>query len=98
RSPGGRLSGHFRGGRIQPNYCGQAVPGDWQRVVELADSPKIVALGETGLDRYWDDSPFDVQQDYFDRHLQLSQRRGMPFIVHTRESDADVLAMLRESR
>ena len=83
---------------IQPNYCAQAAEGDWQRVVELAGAPRVVALGETGLDRYWDYSPFDVQQDYFGRHLRLSQQTGLPFIVHTRESDADVLAMLRGAR
>src|SRR5205823_10658845 len=55
-------------------------------------------LGETGLDRYWDYTPFDVQQDYFDRHLRLSQQCHLPFIVHTRESDADVLTMLRDAR
>lgn len=90
--------GVFAAVGIQPNYCAQAQPGDWQRVVELADRPGVVALGETGLDRYWDYAPFDVQQDYFDRHLRLSQQRGLSFIVHTRESDADVLAMLREAR
>ena len=83
---------------IQPNYSDQAVPGDWQRVVELVSRPKVVALGETGLDRHWDYSPFAVQQDYFDRHLRLSQERELPFIVHTRESDADVLEMLRRAR
>ncbi|MGD9721127.1 MAG: TatD family hydrolase [Pirellulales bacterium] len=83
---------------IQPNYTAQAEPGDWQRVLALVDRPQVVALGETGLDRHWDYSPFDVQQDYFDRHLRLSQARNLPFIVHTRESDADVLAMLREAR
>jgi TatD DNase family protein len=82
---------------IQPNYCGQAEPDDWQRVIDLVGRPGVVALGETGLDRYWDYSAFDVQQDYFDRHLRLSQERGLPFIVHTRDSDADVLAMLREA-
>lgn len=83
---------------IQPNYCAQAAAGDWERIVALADSPKVVAIGETGLDRYWDYTPFDVQQDYFDRHLRLSQARGLPFVVHTRQSDAEVLAMLREAR
>ena len=83
---------------IQPNYCGQAADGDWDRVLVVAEHPEVVAIGETGLDRYWDYSPFDVQQDYFDRHLRLSQDRGLPFIVHTRESDADVLAMLRDAR
>ncbi|HQU46481.1 MAG: hydrolase TatD [Planctomycetia bacterium 21-64-5] len=83
---------------IQPNYCGQAASSDWERVLSLVERPGVVALGETGLDRYWDYSEFEVQQDYFDRHLRLSQERGLPFIVHTRESDADVLAMLRDAR
>lgn len=83
---------------IQPNYCGAAQPGDWERVVALVGRDRVVALGETGLDRHWNYSPFDVQQDYFDRHLRLSQQTGLPFIVHTRESDADVLAMLRDAR
>ncbi|MCA9208361.1 MAG: TatD family hydrolase, partial [Planctomycetales bacterium] len=51
--------------------------------------------GETGLDRYWDHTPFDVQEDYFDRHLRLSQQTGLPFIVHMRDCGDDVLRMLR---
>lgn len=82
---------------IQPNYCAQAADGDWDEIVRLAAQPGVVALGETGLDRHWDYTPFEMQQDYFDRHLRLSQAIGLPFIVHTRESDADVLAMLREA-
>jgi TatD DNase family protein len=83
---------------LQPNYCGQAEPGDWQRVVELAKQPRVVALGETGLDRYWDYTPWRVQQDYFDRHLRLSQQTGLPFVVHSRDCDEDILVMLREAR
>lgn len=82
---------------IQPNYCSQAAEGDWDEIVRLAGQPGVVALGETGLDRHWDYTPFEIQQDYFDRHLRLSQTANLPFIVHTRESDADVLAMLREA-
>ena len=93
-----RHPGVFAAVGIQPNYAAQAVPGDWVRVVALVDRPRVVALGETGLDRHWDYSPFDVQQDYFDRHLRLAQDRDLPFVVHTRESDADVVAMLREAR
>lgn len=83
---------------IHPNYAAEAQPGDWDRVVALAREPRVVALGETGLDRYRDHAPFDVQQDYFDRHLRLSQQTGLPFIVHARESLPDILAMLREAR
>ncbi len=82
---------------IQPNDTIHAAAGDWDEIVSLASAPGVVALGETGLDRYWDTSPLALQQDYFDRHLRLSQRIGLPFIVHTRESDAEVLEMLRES-
>lgn len=83
---------------IQPNYCAQAEAEDWNRVVALAEIPHVVALGETGLDRYWDYTPFDVQQDYFDRHLRLSQERGLAFIVHMRDCEAEILVMLREAR
>lgn len=83
---------------IQPNYVAQVLSGEWERVVALAQEPKVVALGETGLDRYWDYAPFPLQQDFFDRHLRLSQQLGLPVIIHMRDSAADVLAMLREAR
>jgi len=57
-----------------------------------------VALGETGLDLYWKDTPLTVQQDYFDRHIRLSQSTSLPFIVHLRETANEILAMLREAR
>lgn len=83
---------------IQPNYCAQAGAGDWEQVVALADRRGVVALGETGLDRYWDYTPFAQQQEYFERHLQLAQERDLPVVIHTRDSEADVLAMLRAAR
>lgn len=82
---------------IQPNYSVQAATSDWDRIVALAAQPRVVALGETGLDRYWDFTPFDVQQDYFDRHLRLAQSRGLPVIIHCRDAEADLLPMLREA-
>ncbi len=90
-------SGVFAAVGIHPNYCTKVQPGDWETIVQLAGQPKVVALGETGLDRYWDHTPFDMQQDYFDRHIQLSQQTGLPFIVHSRECDPDVLEMLRHA-
>jgi TatD DNase family protein len=82
---------------IQPNEVAASKPGDWDRVVAMVDQPGVVAIGETGLDRYWNDTPFDAQQDYFDRHLRLAGECGLPFVVHMRDCEEDVLAMLREA-
>ncbi len=82
---------------IQPNYTAEAQFGDWNRILALVGRPRVVAIGETGLDRYWKDAPLEVQQDYFDRHLRLSQERELPFIVHMRDCEADILEMLREA-
>jgi TatD DNase family protein len=82
---------------IQPNCCAAAAPGDWNRIVALAREPGVVALGETGLDRYWNDTPLDVQEDYFDRHLRLSAETELPVVIHLRDSEADILRMLEEA-
>src|SRR5687767_6262705 len=52
---------------IQPNHVAQAAAHDWDTIVRLVDCHKVVALGETGLDRHWDDTPFEQQEDYFAR-------------------------------
>jgi TatD DNase family protein len=90
--------GLFAAVGIHPNNTHEAGPGDWDRVAALVDRPGVVALGETGLDKHWDVAPFPLQQDYFDRHIRLSQQTGLPFIVHTRECEPDVMAMLEEAR
>jgi TatD DNase family protein len=82
---------------MQPNYLAESQPDDWDRIVAMIDTPGVLAIGETGLDRYWDYTPFEQQQDYFDRHLRLSHERGLPFIVHMRDCDDDILVMLREA-
>ncbi|MDG2127157.1 MAG: TatD family hydrolase [Fuerstiella sp.] len=80
---------------IQPNYAQEAAPDDWDRIVDLASHPNVVGIGETGLDKYWDFAPLEIQRDYFARHLEYSRICGKPFIVHCREAEADVLEMLR---
>ncbi|MCA9055946.1 MAG: TatD family hydrolase [Planctomycetaceae bacterium] len=82
---------------IQPNYVSQMSPDDWDEVVQLADHPRVLGVGETGLDRYWDYAPIELQQEWFDRHLELSRAIGKPFVVHCREAEADVVAQLRRA-
>src|SRR5271154_5190319 len=62
---------------IQPNNVGEAAPDAWDQVVQLVTSPKVVAVGETGLDRHWDYTPFAQQEDYFFRHIELARRHRL---------------------
>ena len=82
---------------IQPNCVAEASPRDWERIVGLVDHPRVVAIGETGLDRYWDFTPIEQQEDSFVRHLDLAARRELPVLIHCRECETDVLAMLRQA-
>jgi TatD DNase family protein len=82
---------------IHPNSTHEVADGDWQRILALLDHPRVVALGETGLDRYWDFAPLTLQQEYFERHLTLSQQTGLPVIIHCRDAAADLLPMLHDA-
>jgi TatD DNase family protein len=92
-----QFAGVWSSAGIHPNHAAEAAPGDWDVIFRLAGEAKVVALGETGLDLYWKDTPLPVQQDYFDRHIRLSQATGLPFIVHLRETASEILAMLRDA-
>jgi TatD DNase family protein len=91
----GRYADVFATVGIQPNYVAQSNEGDWERVVQLAGSPGVVGVGETGLDRYWDYTPFEEQQASFGRHIELAQGRDLPLVIHCRDAEADVVAALR---
>jgi TatD DNase family protein len=81
---------------IQPNNIAQAGPTDWDQILHLVTRQRVAAVGETGLDRYWDFTPFPLQEDYFRRHLELARARDLPVVIHCREAEADVVRMLRE--
>jgi TatD DNase family protein len=89
--------GVFAAVGIHPNYASTATDDDWRTVEELSSHAKVKGIGETGLDRYWDHTPIDVQVEYFRRHIELSRRIGKPFIVHCRDAEPDVLAELENA-
>jgi TatD DNase family protein len=90
----GREPGLAAAAGIHPNDVAEAEPAEWDRVVRLAGSGRVAAVGETGLDWYRD---FALQRESFDRHIRLAQSLGLPLIVHTRDSIRDTLDMLREA-
>ncbi len=79
---------------IHPNEAAEAGPGDWDRVRDLAASPEVVAIGETGLDRHWDRTPFELQRDFFARHLDLARDRNLPVVIHSRDCHRDIVEQL----
>jgi TatD DNase family protein len=81
---------------LQPNNLAQEPADAWDQVASLVNKPKVVAVGETGLDRHWDDTPFAQQEDYFARHLELARKHNLAVVIHCREAEADVVRMLKE--
>ena len=66
------------------------------RLIELADHPKVVAIGETGLDYFRLQEPLNWQRDRFRTHIRAARRCGKPLIIHTRASSADTIQLMRE--
>jgi TatD DNase family protein len=69
-----------------------------EQLVALAAHPKVVGIGETGLDFHYDLSPRPVQERVFRAHLAASRATGLPVIVHAREADRDIARILDEER
>ena len=61
-----------------------------------AEHPRVIAIGETGLDYYYDHSDRQVQQALFRRHIAVSRATGLPIIIHTRDAEDDTAAILRD--
>ncbi|MDA8744976.1 TatD family hydrolase [Rubripirellula amarantea] len=80
---------------IQPNSAKEALPDDFAVIEELVKLPGVKAIGETGLDCYWDDTPIEMQHDFFDRHMALCRQTELPMVIHMRESGDLILEQLR---
>jgi len=93
----GREQGLACAAGIHPNDVHEAEPDEWDRITRLVASGRVQAVGETGLDWYRDVAPRDLQRDFFERHIRIAQKLGLPLVVHTRESIRDALDTLREA-
>lgn len=80
---------------VHPEYTDVEEP-DEDRLVALASHPKVVAIGETGLDYYWQKDQPEWQRDRFRTHIRAARRAGKPLVVHTRDSAIDTLRVLKE--
>lgn len=93
-----RYPGFYCAAGYHPHTAKEALPGYLSQLREALKDPKVVAIGEIGLDYHYDLSERSVQQRIFREQLQLAAETGYPVIIHMREATADTLALLREYR
>ncbi|WP_373232021.1 TatD family hydrolase [Cohnella sp.] len=67
-------------------------------IEKLSRHPKVVAIGEIGLDYYWDTSPKEIQHTVFREQIRLARRLNKPIIIHNRDAHEDILRLLKEER
>ncbi len=81
---------------LHPHRVGEEGVPEEAALTALGQDPGVAGLGETGLDYYYDRSPREMQQESFRRHIRAAKASGVPFIVHTRNADADTATILTE--
>ena len=82
---------------IHPENCADFTPADIDALRQLAQKPKVVAIGEIGLDYYWPENPpRDLQQQVLRQQLALAQELQLPVIIHDRDAHADTMDIVRE--
>ncbi|HXG01230.1 MAG TPA: TatD family hydrolase [Bacteroidota bacterium] len=82
---------------FHPHEARKADEQSLREIEELSKHPKVVAIGEIGLDYHYDFSPRDVQHQVFEAQLDIAVRRNLPVVVHTRESEQDTVAMVERA-
>ena len=80
---------------VHPHEAKELKESDMDILKKYATHPKIKAIGEIGLDYYYDSSPRDIQKKWFARQLELSQELKMPFVIHDRDAHGDTMDILR---
>ncbi len=82
---------------VHPDSTADMTEEDIETLRSLAQEKKVVAIGEIGLDYYWDNSPREVQKKWFERQLALAREVDLPVIIHSREAAKDTMDIMREA-
>lgn len=80
---------------IHPHEAESEPEVDAARLIELARHPKVVGIGETGLDYYYEHSPREAQKRNFRSHIMAARETGLPLVIHTRDADEDTAEILK---
>jgi TatD DNase family protein len=79
---------------IHPHEAGKLTPEIFSEIERLSEHPRVVAIGEIGLDYHYDFAPHDVQQRVFADHIALAIRRNLPIVIHSREAEPDTIRIV----
>jgi TatD DNase family protein len=80
---------------IHPHDAKEATDVEFNKIIERASMPKMVAVGEIGLDYHYNNSPPEIQRNVFEKQLQLACDLDLPVVIHTRDADEDTKAILK---
>jgi TatD DNase family protein len=83
---------------VHPHRAAEGAMPTVEELVALADHPRVIGIGESGLDYFYDKAPREVQQEGFRRHLRAARATGLPMCIHARDADEDVARILEEER
>ena len=83
---------------IHPESAGELNEENFKWVQEMSKQPKVVSIGEIGLDYYWDEPERDIQKKWFERQIEWAKEIKLPMIIHSRDSAKDTLDILKASR
>lgn len=81
---------------VHPHDARTVTPETLAELEQLVEAQRVVAIGETGLDYYYDNSPRESQRQVFHQHLELAEKLGLPVVVHSRDATQDTLAIIKE--
>ena len=81
---------------IHPSDTDKIFDADLETIKEMTSHEKVVAIGEIGLDYYYEDPERDIQKGWFKKQLELAKKLGMPYIIHDRDAHGDVLDIVKE--
>ncbi|WP_158744588.1 TatD family hydrolase [Acidisphaera sp. L21] len=83
---------------VHPQSAAKAPVPTPEALVAMADHPKVIGIGESGLDYFYDTAPKDVQQASFRAHIRAARMASVPLCIHARDADTDIATILREER
>lgn len=83
---------------VSPNDCLDTTDEDLKVIEELLQNPRVVALGEIGLDYYWEDVPHNKQKDVFIKQIEIAKRYNKPIVIHARDAYEDTYQILKQAQ